>query len=57
MPLKRRYCSACPFESTTFCHPPEGIGEVIVNGVVALAKGQPTNSRSGLVLRHGCTGI
>lgn len=36
---------------------PDGIGEVIVNGVVALAKGQPTNSRSGNVLRHRCTGI
>lgn len=34
---------------------PEGIGDVIVNGVVALAKGQPTGSRSGMVLRHACT--
>ena len=36
---------------------PEGIGDVIVNGVVALAKGQPTGSRSGRVLRHTCTAI
>ncbi|MEG3089246.1 amidohydrolase family protein [Sphingomonas sp. PB4P5] len=34
---------------------PEGIGEVIVNGVVALRSGQPTGSRSGMVLRHRCT--
>jgi len=33
---------------------PDGIGDVIVNGVVALAKGQPTGSRSGNVLRHTC---
>jgi N-acyl-D-amino-acid deacylase len=36
---------------------PEGIGEVIVNGVVALARGQPTGSRSGTVLRHPCPGV
>ncbi|WP_343519321.1 amidohydrolase family protein [Sphingomonas sp.] len=36
---------------------PEGIGEVVVNGVVALAKGQPTGSRSGAVLRHSCPGV
>lgn len=36
---------------------PDGIGDVVVNGVVALAKGQPTGSRSGAVLRHACTGI
>ena len=36
---------------------PDGIGDVIVNGVVALAKGQPTGSRSGSVLRHACTAI
>jgi N-acyl-D-amino-acid deacylase len=35
---------------------PDGIGEVIVNGVVALAGGQPTGSRSGAVLRHPCPG-
>lgn len=35
---------------------PDGIGEVIVNGVVALANGQPTGSRSGAVLRHACPG-
>lgn len=34
---------------------PDGIGEVIVNGVVALAGGKPTGSRSGTVLRHACT--
>ena len=34
---------------------PEGIGEVIVNGVVALRGGKPTGSRSGMVLRHRCT--
>lgn len=33
---------------------PDGIGEVIVNGVVALTNGQPTGSRSGKVLRHPC---
>jgi N-acyl-D-amino-acid deacylase len=36
---------------------PDGIGDVIVNGVVALAKGQPTGSRSGAVLRHACPGV
>jgi N-acyl-D-amino-acid deacylase len=36
---------------------PDGIGDVIVNGVVALAKGQPTGSRSGAVLRHPCPGV
>ena len=36
---------------------PAGIGDVIVNGVVALAKGQPTGSRSGAVLRHACSTI
>ena len=34
---------------------PEGISDVIVNGVVALSKGQPTASRSGSVLRHSCS--
>jgi N-acyl-D-amino-acid deacylase len=34
--------------------PAEGIGEVIVNGVVAIRGGQPTGSRSGMVLRHRC---
>src|SRR3546814_3722750 len=33
---------------------PEGIGDVIVNGVVAVAGGQVTGSRSGNVLRHPC---
>jgi N-acyl-D-amino-acid deacylase len=33
---------------------PEGIGEVLVNGVVALRRGEPTGSRSGTVLRHRC---
>ena len=36
---------------------PDGIGDVIVNGVVALAKGQPTGSRSGAALRHPCPGV
>jgi len=36
---------------------PDGIGDVIVNGVVALSKGQPTGSRSGAVLRHSCPGV
>jgi N-acyl-D-amino-acid deacylase len=36
---------------------PDGIGEVIVNGALALAKGQPTGSRSGAVLRHSCPGV
>lgn len=36
--------------------PPQGIGEVIVNDVVALANGQPTGLRSGAVLRHRCPG-
>jgi len=36
---------------------PTGIGEVIVNGVVALANGRPTGSRSGAVLRHACPGV
>lgn len=40
------------FEAPTTA--PDGIGEVIVNGVVALARGQPTGSRSGKVLRHPC---
>jgi N-acyl-D-amino-acid deacylase len=34
---------------------PEGIGEVLVNGVVALRASEPTGSRSGTVLRHRCT--
>ncbi|QQV75960.1 amidohydrolase family protein [Sphingomonas aliaeris] len=34
--------------------PAEGIGEVIVNGVLAIRGGQPTGSRSGMVLRHRC---
>jgi len=34
---------------------PEGIGDVIVNGVVALTNGRPTGSRSGTVLRHTCS--
>src|SRR3546814_19039185 len=33
---------------------PEGIGDVIVNGVVAVAGGPVTGSRSGNVLRHPC---
>lgn len=33
---------------------PEGLGNVIVNGVVAIRDGQPTGSRSGMVLRHRC---
>ena len=33
---------------------PEGIGEVLVNGTVALRRGEPTGSRSGIVLRHRC---
>lgn len=33
---------------------PEGIGEVLVNGTVALRRGEPTGSRSGTVLRHRC---
>jgi len=36
---------------------PDGIDDVIVNGVVALAKGQPTGSRSGSVLRHPCPSV
>src|SRR5690606_28574720 len=40
------------FEAPTAA--PAGIDDVIVNGVVALAKGQPTGSRSGTVLRHTC---
>ena len=36
---------------------PDGIGDVIVNGVVALAKGQPTGSRSGNILRHACPNV
>lgn len=36
---------------------PDGIGDVIVNGVVALAKGQPTGSRSGTILRHACPNV
>ncbi|MBJ7438060.1 MAG: amidohydrolase family protein [Sphingopyxis sp.] len=36
---------------------PDGIGDVIVNGVVALAKGQPTGSRSGNILRHPCPNV
>lgn len=43
------------FEAPTA--PPDGIGEVIVNGVLALAQGQPTGSRSGAVLRHACPGV
>jgi N-acyl-D-amino-acid deacylase len=33
---------------------PEGIGDVLVNGTVALRGGQSTGSRSGTVLRHRC---
>jgi N-acyl-D-amino-acid deacylase len=33
---------------------PEGIDEVIVNGVLALDQGKATGSRSGAVLRHQC---
>ena len=40
------------FEAPTLA--PEGIDEVIVNGVVAFADGKPTGSRSGSVLRHAC---
>ena len=32
----------------------EGIGEVVVNGVLAMRNGEPTGSRSGSVLRHRC---
>lgn len=41
------------FEAPTAA--PAGIDDVIVNGVVALAKGQATGSRSGNVLRHSCS--
>lgn len=34
--------------------PPQGIDEVIVNGQRALANGQPTRARAGVVLRHRC---
>lgn len=47
-------------DTATFANPtapPEGIGEVIVNGVLALDKGRPTGSRSGAVLRHSCPGV
>ncbi|WP_431469693.1 N-acyl-D-amino-acid deacylase family protein [Sphingosinithalassobacter sp. LHW66-3] len=33
---------------------PEGIEAVIVNGVLALRDGEPTGTRSGIVLRHRC---
>jgi N-acyl-D-amino-acid deacylase len=33
---------------------PTGIGEVIVNGQLALSGGQPTGARGGRVLRHSC---
>lgn len=33
---------------------PSGIGEVVVNGRIALSKGAPTGARSGQVLRHSC---
>ena len=36
--------------------PPDGIGLVLVNGVVAVAQGQPTGVRAGHVLRHASTG-
>lgn len=36
---------------------PAGIGDVIVNGVVALSDGQTTGSRSGVALRHPCPGV
>lgn len=36
---------------------PDGISEVIINGVIALDKGQPTGSRSGSVLRHPCPAV
>ncbi len=34
---------------------PNGIGEVIVNGVVTIDKGQTTGARAGKVLRHSCS--
>ncbi|MCR5870218.1 MULTISPECIES: amidohydrolase family protein [unclassified Sphingomonas] len=37
--------------------PPTGIDTVIVNGALALDKGQPTGARAGRVLRHPCPGI
>lgn len=32
----------------------QGIGDVIVNGQIALAQGKPTGRRAGMVLRHSC---
>ncbi|MCA1199456.1 D-aminoacylase [Sphingomonas sp. R647] len=43
------------FEAPTT--PPTGIDTVIVNGTLALAKGQPTAARAGRVLRHPCPGV
>ncbi len=43
------------FEAPTT--PPTGIDTVIVNGALALAKGQPTAARAGRVLRHPCPGV
>ncbi len=37
--------------------PPTGIDTVIVNGALALDKGQPTGARAGRVLRHACPGV
>lgn len=37
--------------------PPTGIDTVIVNGALALDKGQPTAARAGRVLRHPCPGV
>ncbi|HEV7287091.1 D-aminoacylase [Sphingomonas sp.] len=43
------------FEAPTT--PPTGIDTVIVNGALALSKGQPTAARAGRVLRHPCPGV
>lgn len=43
------------FEAPTT--PPSGIDTVIVNGALALDKGQPTGARAGRVLRHPCPGV
>ncbi|MFN4095857.1 MAG: N-acyl-D-amino-acid deacylase family protein [Sphingomonas sp.] len=43
------------FEAPTT--PPTGIDTVIVNGTLALYKGQPTGARAGRVLRHSCPGV
>ncbi len=43
------------FEAPTT--PPTGIDTVMVNGALALSKGQPTAARAGRVLRHPCPGV